>query len=180
VPIKISPKDLPTELRARIKGGNKLVRRAAYLAAQRARTRLVAKTPTDRGQARNAWKAYRTTNGAVVENSAPYIGILELGARPHPVSREGIDAIREWVRRNIRFTVQTKSGKFVQRKHGIDDPMLDEITWAIVNKIKKYGQPARYFVRAELPIMTKLFALAVDRELQKESQKRASRRSSSK
>lgn len=67
-------------------------------------------TPKDRGMAQASW-SYRKgpknarppTPVAWIENSSPYIGILEKGARPHPVSLEGQRAIYEWVERHFRL-----------------------------------------------------------------------------
>lgn len=50
---------------------------------------------------------------------APHAGIIELGARPHPVSREGVEAIARWVFLKLhavqgpsKKTFDEKSGKF--------------------------------------------------------------------
>jgi hypothetical protein len=40
---------------------------------------------------------------AITFNDAPHIGVLECGARPHPVSLEGQRAIYEWVERHFRL-----------------------------------------------------------------------------
>lgn len=73
--------------------------------ARYGRTEHVKATPKDMGMAKAAWKVYNTggITGliAYIQNSAPYIGILEMGARPHPVSLEGQWAIYEWVERHF-------------------------------------------------------------------------------
>lgn len=68
-------------------------------------------TPKDRGLAQNSWQANMgpknarpPTPAAWLSNSAPYIGILEKGARPHKVSLEGQRAIYEWVERHFRVS----------------------------------------------------------------------------
>jgi hypothetical protein len=85
------------------------VHRGLRSGARAGRTHLVRVTPKDRGMAKAAWKEHNgpmnsrpPTPAAWLENSAPYIGILEKGARPHPVSPEGRLAIYEWVLRNMR------------------------------------------------------------------------------
>lgn len=67
-------------------------------------------TPKDRGLAQNSWQANMgpknprpPTPAAWLSNSAPYIGILEKGARPHRVSLDGQRAIYEWVERHFRL-----------------------------------------------------------------------------
>lgn len=67
-------------------------------------------TPKDRGLAQNSWQANMgpknarpPTPAAWLSNSAPHIGILEKGARPHKVSLQGQRAIYEWVERHFRL-----------------------------------------------------------------------------
>lgn len=74
------------------------------------KTVLKRKTKKDRGMAQMGWQNH---NGPInargdmpaawLENSTPYIGILENGARPHPVSVQGQRAIYEWVERHFRL-----------------------------------------------------------------------------
>jgi len=68
-------------------------------------------TPKDRGLAQNSWQANMgpknarpPTPAAWLSNSAPYIGILEKGARPHKVSLDGQRSIYEWVERHFRVS----------------------------------------------------------------------------
>lgn len=84
-------------------------------AARYARGYLVRVTPKDRGLAQHGWKVYEGRLGgpalmAQVFNDCPYIGILEKGARPHPVSAEGRFAIYEWVVRNFRLVGSAREG----------------------------------------------------------------------
>lgn len=178
--IRITPKELPAELRARVRGGPVLVRKATYLAAVRGQAYMKSVTKVDRGQLKNAWKAKRVDNGAVLENSAPYAGVIELGARPHPVGVYVWSLIREWVRRNITYQVKAKSGKnkgkLVTKRHSKDDEMLDEITWGIVGKIRREGQEPTYFVRNSMPKLQSFFGEIVEDLINKQSKKRAERR----
>ena len=88
------------------------LRQAATLRGLRSGARrglpiLVRATPKDQGLAQISWKTVMHGSVGLVatnENSAPHIGILENGARPHKVSWEGIFAIYQWVERHFRLT----------------------------------------------------------------------------
>jgi hypothetical protein len=77
--------------------------------AHYARGFLLRRTPKDRGGAQHGWAIMamgaKVTIGLLIEvyNHNPIIGILELGARPHPVSIEGQRSIYEWVERHFRL-----------------------------------------------------------------------------
>lgn len=73
------------------------------------------RTPVDTGIAKNAWQR----SGNSIVNHAPYIGILERGARPHAVSQEGIEAIAQWVwRHRMEFGLSPKPRQRVKRSEG--------------------------------------------------------------
>ncbi len=100
-------------------------------------------------------------------NDAPHAGIIEHGARPHGVSREGWDAIYEWVRRHFGFTVM---GARSQKMRGVmgetgEDPVLSEITWGIVKKLKREGQKPTYFIRNSLDECQELAAEEIERAI---------------
>jgi len=59
------------------------VRGAMYPAALRGEPIVAEATPSDRGHARQAWESRVTPEGAALQNDWPYIGILEMGSRPH-------------------------------------------------------------------------------------------------
>ena len=132
--------------------------------ARGARALLVRRTPKDNGHLKAAWRdtASRPSKGgavvaAQVMNDAPYAGIVELGARPHPVSREGRFAILEWVRRH--FPAEEPSEQ-------------EEIRDAIVAKLRTKGQKPTYFVRDSMDDILKLTSREVTNELRKLSKKR--------
>lgn len=90
---------------------------------------------TDLGTLKSSWRAERTSDGAIVYSDCPYAGIVELGARPHPVSVEGQQAIAEWA----------------IRKLGVDPAKAASVAFLICRKIAKEGQLPRYLVQGVLP-----------------------------
>lgn len=138
--------------------------------AHRGQAFIVRKTPTDQGQLKNSWEVVTTiSDGALGElceliNTAPHAGIVELGARPHPVSEEGFEAIRQWVfRHRAEFGMVTASGRARSRKAKDVEKMVERITWGIVMKIRKYGQDPTYFVRKNLGELRKIVQLEVEK-----------------
>src|SRR5262245_18169728 len=104
----ITSKELSKALSREAKGVRRKIERGALRAAHRGKALLVRKTDekgiTDLGQFKNSFQVERgAARGIVAElwNDAPHAGIIELGPRPHPVSREGWEAIREWVARKM-------------------------------------------------------------------------------
>lgn len=129
------------------------IHRGAENGARRGLAHVKSKTPVDNGQLRAAWKV-RGGDGArrlaSLENDAPYAGIVELGARPHPVSRAGIIAIWEWVyRHRAAMGFVTGSGR-ARGGLSVEKETL-RIAYAIAAKIRREGQRPTYFVRRELP-----------------------------
>ena len=137
--INIGPGELGKALiadGARRKGA---LQKAAIAAARKFRTLLVQRTDelkiTDTGALKNSWRAERTEDGAVVFSDCPYAGIVELGARPHPVSVEGQEAIARWA----------------MRKLGVDEKEAKSIAFLIARKISKEGQKPTFLVQDQLP-----------------------------
>ncbi len=90
--------------------------------------------------------------------------MVEGGARPHAVSKEGVDAIREWVARVLQLG-QMKAGphkgqrrKLTKRERETDrwKREIDSITWAIVAKLREEGQEPRWVVRGVLDTLARL------------------------
>ncbi len=73
--------------------------------------------------------------GPVVENDAPHAGVIEDGARPHPVSMEGQQAIKEWA----------------MRKLGLPENEARSVAFLVARKIKEKGQEAKHVMRDSLP-----------------------------
>lgn len=103
----ITMRAIGDELQRHEKAQRAALLRGIRSGARRGRAILVSKTPKDRGQAKAAWSTFLHGDSGLVasnENSAPHIGILECGARPHKVSWEGIFAIYQWIERHFRLT----------------------------------------------------------------------------
>ena len=106
VPIK----KLPDAYQRHAERGRAAVIRAQRSACHAGKVIVKRATPKDRGLAQNSWQANMgpknarpPTPAAWLSNSAPYIGILEKGARPHKVSLDGQRSIYEWVERHFRL-----------------------------------------------------------------------------
>ncbi len=136
---KIEPGKLGHALLSEGKKHKKAVFTAAIAAARKFKALLVQRTDdlgiTDRGQLKNSWKAEKTDYGAVVFSDCPYAGIIEMGARPHPVSREGQEGIAEWA----------------VRKLGVDEKEAKTVAFLICRKIAREGQKPKHLVSAVLP-----------------------------
>lgn len=161
-----------TKVAALIKGHGKRVRaaigRGARRGAEHGRSIIVKKTPTDQGQLRNAWQVRQMPAGpgtvntlAELVNEAPHAGIVEHGARPHPVSAEGMEALYHWVRRNrAEFGFLTKSGR--TKKVTVDiEAELRKIAEGIAFKLRTKGQAPTYFVRNARPALTRAAVVEV-------------------
>ena len=133
---ELTAKQLAKLLEKRAQESPEVFRRASVVAAQRARTALVKKTPVDQGIMKNAWHTVTTADGARVENLAPHAGIVEGGARPHPVSAEGIAALTEWA---------------IRKGYAKDEKEAAPIVWGIVKRLKTEGQKGLFIARDLLP-----------------------------
>lgn len=181
--IRVGLGQLPAQLDLGEKTIRRAIARGALAGAHRGRALMVRNTPTDQGQLRASWKVKPGVHEfsgvsqdlAELINDAPHISIVELGARPHAVSREGWEAIYEWVRRHFRGGVMGGSGSMRPRMRGAGgrfakdgkDPVIAGITWAIVRKIKKYGQKPTLFVRNSVDDLRVVMAHELDREIKR-------------
>jgi hypothetical protein len=171
------------------------IRVGAIRGAERGRAFVVRQTPVDQGQLKASWKvrpsmaAAAATRGAQMlaelVNDAPHAGIVERGARPHPVSPEGWMAIYDWVvRHRQELGIVTAGGNARRVKAGTKvinpilqgggvglDPEIGAITNAIVWKLKTRGQVPTYFVRGSLETLRNILDAevrgAVDAALRK-------------
>lgn len=173
--IPVTPKELPKELRARMKLTPKVLLQGLRLGAERSRTYIVRRTPRDTGRLRNSWAVRTVRRGPLLKrrielyNDAPYAGIVEKGARPHGVSKEGQEAIRMWVRRHFRITSWSQPGRSGGRTatgtkmRKQSDAFLDSMVFLIVRKLREKGQEPTYFVRDAMPKIERMTKLEVDR-----------------
>jgi hypothetical protein len=137
---KIDARKLAPELIARAEKTRGALGKAAIAAARKFCALLVQKTDemgiTDTGALKNSWRAEKLPGGgATVYSDCPYAGIVELGARPHPVSQAGQDAIASWA----------------IRKLGVSDKEAKSVAFLICRKIAREGQAPRYLVQNQLP-----------------------------
>lgn len=169
--------------RALINEGHKTAkayRRGVTRAAHRGKVRLVAATKEKGvdylGQFRNSFHVDERPSGPVLYNDAPHAGILELGARPHPVSKEGIDALTEWAkvklmesgpRRPAKKSVPLTAKADAAYGKRVDDFEAEarSIAFAIARKIRREGQKGRFIFRDELPTLVRYVAEEVHRAI---------------
>lgn len=176
--VEIDERALPAELDRLDRRIRAAIKRGAMAAAQRGRAYLVSKTPVDQGQLKAAWRVKAGTPSmdtdgdllAIIVNDAPHIQMVELGAKPHTMSPEGWQAIYEWVRRHYRGGSFGGSGKMRARPRGVlvgpykgPDPVINDITDAIVFRIAKYGQKPTLFVKNSVAKLEAIMRDEVDR-----------------
>jgi hypothetical protein len=185
--IVIKPSQLGSALRGEARKVAGAIERGAIRGAHRGKAHLIAETDrkgiTDMGQYRGSFQVFRGKIGpgrsalASIENHAPIAGIVELGARPHPVSKEGIEAIARWVQRKLGIVgvhgpvqqkVNAKTGKvtFKQPRKFVD--ITDEamqIANAIAWKIRHHGQEGRFVFAEAKPQIERYFREEVERIL---------------
>lgn len=143
VRVPITPDKLSAALIRRFSGIDQAISDGMYKGALYGQALLAHRTPRNTGAAAAQWKVSRRALPALgakvskrsvqaeLVNDSPYIGVLEYGARPHPVSKEGIAAIARWA--------------FL--KLGVSAEKAQEIAQAIAWKIRRHGVAAHYFVR---------------------------------
>lgn len=157
--VKIAPGHLGAFLKRSVRGNAAAIHRGLVAGARRGAQYLASRngpTPIFNGVLRNAWEVQVLGPGqAKIVNSAPYAGVMERGARPYKIGREGIEAIREWVRLKIALMdagggkVRPLSPQEATHEGGFGY-FIDDITWAIVKKIERDGIQGRFFVRGSL------------------------------
>lgn len=195
--ITLSPTEIGARIRADQRGTPRIIKQAMFSAAQRGRSWMVGKSPVDRGILRNAWKVIRISEGAELVNDQPYAGVLERGARPFKISREGLEALAGWVKRKIlsggqgrhsgaakRHQLENRdANKKFKSKKGVQGPKLNtnlkslradalekeamSIAYAIAKKWEKVGKKGTRFVYSQIDKLAFLFDAEINRFLQK-------------
>jgi hypothetical protein len=147
--IRIPPEALAGALRGEGERVREIVKKAARSAAMKLKTYLVRETDkrgiTYQGLYKNG---FRATDNSVV-NDAPHAGLVELGARPHAVSKEGRESIMRWA----------------MIKLGLDPKEAESASWAIANKIRKEGQEGRFIMRDAVPKAVEFYKQELERLL---------------
>lgn len=154
--VKVHPKDLMPELRTRMKKTPEVIMRGMNAGMMQGQAILASRSPSSSGNLRASWKTRRgrvaggkMTVEPELYNDAPYAGIVEEGARPHPVNKEGIAALTRWAR--LTF--------------GVDDVEASRIANAVAWKIRRKGQKATYFVRDSTDDLRDALAGNIAREI---------------
>lgn len=163
--------------------GERRIRRAVAQGALRGARRALdvarKRTPRDQNTLRDAWEVVPgaaefeggETRLASLENNAPHVWFIELGTRPHGVSPKGWAAIYDWVRRHYRGGRLGGEGRMRRPGTGETgpfrgpDPVISDITNAVVYKIRTQGSKATYFIRDMMPALSAVLALEIDRAL---------------
>ncbi len=160
--VTIDAKDAGKFLRKLDAAARAKARIALIRGAERGRAIMVRKTPVDTGATRAAWKVFTSSLGnevARLANDAPHIGVIEGGARPHPVSDIGILAIERWVARHSEIWQSAQDagdGRMLTREEAIAS-----VTHGIVWKLRTEGQEPTYFIRDALPELRRAMASEV-------------------
>ncbi len=159
VTVKVPLGSLAAVIKATMKKLPVAAREGQEISAERIAAFLRSISPVDTGQFKGSWAVASSTGAArepKVENRAPHAGIIEAGARPHNVSREGVEALRDWARRVVRFA-PVKGGVVGKHRALTADEadnefawFIDAIVWGIVNKLKKHGQKGHFLVANNL------------------------------
>lgn len=132
--------------------------------AERGRAIMARRTPVDTGEMRAKWKAVSSSlpnEAARLLNDHPMIGVIENGARPHPVSDIGILAIERWVARHSdvwQGAQDSGDGRLLTREQAIA-----KVTHGIVWKLRNQGQEPTHFIRDSLPDLRRVMAREVVR-----------------
>lgn len=150
--IVITPKELGPALRREGKRGPAAVKAAGRAASWRLKRHIVQAIDkagiTDEGVLKGGIRVIetgargnvQTTSG--VTGDAPHTGIIELGARPHPVSAEGREAIKAWC----------------MRKLDLDEKEAERATFLICRKIAREGAKGHHIFRDSMPFARTYFA----------------------
>ena len=156
--VRVPPGRLGAVLRSRARSAPGVMKDGMFLAAKRGEAQQKSLSPVYDGQYKSAWRAQKTANGACLENDAPYAGVIESGARPHAVNREGVDAIREWVRKQLLG---------ISASLADENAEVESITWAIVKRIAEKGQEGKHIVRDSLPKLREWARSEIERRLER-------------
>jgi len=167
--IALTPKQLTARLKQDAERYPAALKHGLRRGAHRGRALLVHESPVDTGQFKNAWKV-RDTSGIgtnpQIHNDAPHAGIIERGARPHPVSQEGREAIRAWAKRvlgaELKLNMRAQGGRVKK----VDfEAQLDAIVWGICAKLKREGQVGKFIVEQNLEKLARFAREEVERVL---------------
>ncbi|MDR1995144.1 hypothetical protein [Azonexus sp.] len=115
------------------------------------KSEVVDRTPAAAGTLRDSifGRTEATPSGilGIIGTTLDYAPAVELGTRPHPVSKDGILALAEWAKRKLPLgrDVSMKTGRPLKSK-GIDETALSA-AHAIAWKIKHHGTQGAFMFR---------------------------------
>lgn len=133
ITIKLPLGQLPFRIQKNAKAIKKVIKNGTRKAAEKSMRLLKSKTPVDLANAKNAWQVLTQGDTYIINNDSPYIGVLDRGARPHPVSLEGQELILAWIYR---------------KQPGITEKAAKSMLWGIITNIKHNGVEGHEFMAA--------------------------------
>lgn len=151
---RIRASDFGRLIRAKLRRDKKKLQAAALDACNRAIPELIAATEraglTDTNAFRDGWSAQPTSDGAKVGNDAPHADAIEYGRRP---GRPGppIAPIRTWVERKIAPPPEE----------------LEQVAWAVRNKIHHDGSPPKLILTTYRPRLRAVFRATMRHRLRR-------------
>lgn len=155
--VRVTPKELSARMQRLAQHGPEALRRGLTVGAHRGKAILVRRTPRNTGATANQWEVQTGPREVAIYNGAPHVGVLEAGARPHPVSREGIENLTRWA----------------QLVLGLGPKEAGKVANAIAWKLRKYGQEPTYFVRDSMKEINRGLRAEIEREIARLTRGRA-------
>lgn len=159
---RIEPRDLGPLLEQIIKAKQEqavIIMRETALQAQQLLVQRSHVVAFDTGHYASAWRTENTAHGAVVENDAPYAGVVEYGRRPGTFPN--IKAIFQWLQRKSAFAIGVKftskgvvpRGKV--REKGLnkdwETQVLMQMAFMIARAIKARGITPKHVLMGAVP-----------------------------
>jgi len=194
--VKISSREVGAEVRRRNAGLIRSIQYGIRAGAQRGMTHLKRITPKDEGQLKAAWRLVVWDNKDVsLLNDAPYAGVMEAGARAHPVSDEGRRAIEEWAQRHLkrkdtrkrkpRAKKEADPSAAAKAPKGQTEKGVSEEAKAMANaiiwRIRTQGYPGKkspiplYWARESVPQLSKFVKEETEKRIIKMADRKAPR-----
>lgn len=150
--VRLNPAQLPAALRTEAQRQKTALQAGMVAAAKRYEAHLVRLTKdagkVDQGEFMASWKT-ATLPHVTVYNDAPHAAIIEYGARPHPVSQAGREALARWF----------------ARKLGLSAAQAASAAEGLARKLSRYGQKGTFLVASSLDEAVKFLATEVQRRL---------------
>ncbi len=156
--IRLTPEEFPPEIRRRFRSLPGVIQRGIRAGTKEGERILAVRTPRATGTTAARWRVRgNRQTGYSIHNAAPHVGILDLGARPHPVNKAGIRALTRWA----------------QLVLGLDAEAAKRAAFAIANKIRKQGAKPTYFVRDSMDDLKEAVRRNVSRRIDAQAKRKA-------